>query len=212
MARLITLFIRAKQSYQTKGLVSLARQVFAFVLWLFFDCRTYYLYRYMLDNNQWLNEAHLKPKIDNILLRVVTTNREADEIEAEGLEFLSQVHNARERLDKGAVAFCIFIGNELAHIGWVAMTQRAKDSLGEPPYAVDFSNGEACGASLWTNPKYRRMGLRVYGHLKENQFLLDRGIAVSRYAIVKGNFAAGAEPVPCRETAHFGGCFRCRFC
>jgi hypothetical protein len=187
MDKLTTMFKRAKQIYKAEGFVSLVRRGFAFVLWLFFDCRTYYLYRYMLDNNRRLSEAHLKPKIDNILLRVVTTNREADEMEAEGLEFRSQVYNARQRLDGGAVAFCIFIRNELAHIGWVAITQRAKDILGEPPYAVDFSNGEACGASLWTNPKYRRMGLRVYGAFKRRQFMLDRGKLIDKSAVSKRN-------------------------
>lgn len=67
MSRVARLFRRAKQIYHTEGLRSLMRRVFAFVLWLFFDCRTYYFYRYMLDNNRRLNEAHLKPKIDNIL-------------------------------------------------------------------------------------------------------------------------------------------------
>jgi hypothetical protein len=84
------------------------------------------------------------PKIDDFALKIVSTNEEADELEAQGLEFRSQVLNARKRLDKGAIAFCIFVGKELANVSWVAMTLEAKNSLGQPPFRVDFSNNEAC--------------------------------------------------------------------
>jgi len=184
------LFRRAKRIYQNEGLISLIRRAFAFVVGWFFQYRTDYLYEQPLEDIRKLNEADFMPRIDNFTLKVVSTNQEADELEADGLEFRSCALNVRERLDKGAVAFCTFVGQELVHMGWAAMTQQAKDTLPEPPYKVDFSNKEGCGAAIWTNPKYRRMGLRTYNLFKRYEFLLNNGRVISRSAIAKRNTAS----------------------
>ena len=184
------LFERAKQIYQTEGFVSLVRRGFAFVVGCFFRYETYYLYELPTENVRELNEAGFVPNIDNFILKTISTNQEADDLEADGFEFRSQVDNARERLDNGALAFCIFIGQELAHIGWVAMSQEAKDSLNEPPYKTDYSEHEAWWGGVWTDPKYRRMGLLTYADIKRLGFLLDKGIVISRYIITKGNIAS----------------------
>jgi hypothetical protein len=136
------------------------------------------------------NEEDVLPKVNDCTLRVVNGNQEAYELEAEGLEFRSYVSNAEERLEKGAIAFCFFVGQELAHIGWVALTQEAKDALGVPPYRVDFSNDEACSDSIWTNPKYRGMKFRTYGTFKRLEFLRAKGIKTKRTAIAKDNVAS----------------------
>ena len=180
-------FTRTKQVWQTEGLMPLLRWVFTSVISRFFAYRTFYLYEHIIENDQRLREADFTPKIDNTYHRIVTTNKEANALEAEGFEFRSQAANARVRLDNGAIAFCIFVGRELANIVWVAMTQQAKDSLKEPPFKVDFSENEAWSGGAWTNPKYRRMGLIVYGDLKRRQFMLDKGIVISRYVAAKRN-------------------------
>ena len=130
------------------------------------------------------------PKIESFTLKIVSTNQEADELEAEGLEFRSHVMNTRERLDKGAIAFCIFVGQELASVEWVAMTQEAKDSVGEPPFEVDFSKNEVCTAGGWTNPKYRGRGLAPYVDFKTSEFVQERGKVVERTSGLKGNIAS----------------------
>jgi len=183
MSRLAELRRRAKRIYQTEGLVSLVRQACAFFAYCLFEHRTYYIYLGDTEDILALHEADFRPKIDAFVFKVVSSNEEADELEAHGYEFRSQVHNARKRLDSGAVAFCIFVDNELAHIGWVVMTQQAKDSLDEPPYRVDFSNKEGCAAGIWTNPKYRRKGLSSYGYMKRLRYMLDNGIVTDRTAI-----------------------------
>ena len=155
-----------------------------------FQYRTYFLYEQALEDIRKLNESNYIPKIDNFTFKVISTNQEADDLEADGLEFRSHVPNSRERLDKGSVAFCIFVGQELAYIGWAAMTQQAKDTLPDPPYKMDFSNKEGCGADTWTNPKYRRMGLRTYGVFKRHEFMLNNGIIIGRVAIAKRNIAS----------------------
>ena len=170
----------------------MARQVFAFVMRIFFEYQTYYLSGYTAEDVRNLNEAARMPKVDNFTLKIVSTNKEADALEADGLEFrsYSRDFDTRGALDKGATAFCIFVGRDLASIGWTATTQHAMDSLDQPPFKVDFSNNEACTGRAWTNPKYRRMGLHLYGNLKRRQFLVDKGITIVRDAITTENFAS----------------------
>jgi len=142
----------------------------------FFVYGSYYVYE--TDIQEILkerNEADCFPRIEDFTLRIVSTNQEADELEAEGLEFRSQSINSRKALDKEALAFCVFVERELASICWVAMTQEAKNSLGEPPFRVDFSNNEVCHAECWTNPSYRGRGLAPYVDFKATQFADERG-------------------------------------
>ena len=41
------------------------------------------------------------------------------------------------------IAFLIFVGSELAHIGWIMMSEKGKNIFDRIPYKVDFSNKEA---------------------------------------------------------------------
>ena len=134
MSRLPWLLRRAKLILQTEGLIPLVRRGLPFVVRRFVRYQTYYLYETDLQGTfRERTEAYVLPKIQNFIFKVVSTKQQADELEAEGLEFRSQAVNANDRLDKGAVAFCFFIERDLASIGWVAMTQEVKDSLAQPP-------------------------------------------------------------------------------
>lgn len=168
----------------------LLRRGLEFVVGRFFQYQACYLREFATEDIRKFNEADFRPKIDNFTLRIISTNQEAAELEAEGLEFRSHVINARQRLDKGAIAFCIFSGRELANMAWLAMTQKAKDSLCEAPFKVDFSNNEGWSGGLWTNPKYRRRGLAEYGTFKRLEFGLGTGIVTNRAAVAKGNIAS----------------------
>jgi hypothetical protein len=199
ISRLTELFTRAKQIFQTEGLIPLFRQAFAFVVWRFFEYETLYLFEHSTDNVRKLDEADFMPKIDNFTLKIISTNHEADELEAKGLEFLqfrSPLNNDRDRLEKGAIALCIFIGRELAHIHWIAVTEEAMEILGEPPYRVDFSNNEACSGGSWTNPKYRRRVISNYVNFKALQFLDERGKVIERSAIATRNIASQRSRQP----------------
>jgi len=190
MKRLTDLLRRAKRIFQTEGLVPLFRQALAFVAWRFFEYETLYLFEHSTDNVRSLDEADFMPKIEDFTFKIISTNREADELESEGLEFRLYVLNARERLDKGAVAFCVFVGRELAHMGWAAMTEEAKASMAEPPNKVDFAGGEVCTGGTRTNPKYRGMGLAAYVYLKRFQFLRERNKLIARACANTNNIAS----------------------
>ena len=198
---MVTMIDRAKQTYRAEGLLSLFRRGLRLLAYRLFECRGYWLYADPIPDSPGLNEADFLPRIDDFSFKTVTSNQEADEAEAQGLEFRSQVPNAAEKLDKGAVAFCIFVGNELAHIVWYAMSREAKDAFDELPYKIDFSKGEVCSAAAWTHPRYRGMGLNRYSHFKRGQFKAERGIAASKSAIAKANIAmqrSHAGPMPGR--------------
>ncbi|MBE9500915.1 MAG: hypothetical protein IMY87_00580 [Chloroflexi bacterium] len=130
------------------------------------------------------------PKIKNFTCKIVSTNQEADELAAEGFEFRSQVTGATEKLDKGAVALCIFVEKELGHICWFAFTEEAKKMVDLLPYKVDFANNEACVGGAWTSQEYRRIGLNKYRSFKDSQFLTNRGIVTARYSIASTNIAS----------------------
>ncbi len=128
--------------------------------------------------------------IDNINFKVTSTNREADKLEAEGFEFRSHILDARESLDKGAIAFCIFIGYEFANIGWVALSEEAKKSFWQFPVQVDFSNKQAYMWGAITPTKHRGKGLNTYGVFKRLQFLHETGILSARGVIAKSMIAS----------------------
>ena len=189
MDELATLVNKAKQIYHNEGLLSLLRRGFRFLVYCVFEYRCYWLYDEPTPKGPSLNEVDFIPKIDDFTFKIVTSNQEADDLEAQGFEFRSQVPYATEKLDKDAVAFLIFVGNELAHIVCFAMNQQAKDAFNQPPFKVDFSKNEVCSVAAWTHPKYRRLGLNRYSHFKRSQFKSNTGIATCKSAIVKDNIA-----------------------
>lgn len=190
--RLTELFTVAKRVFQTEGLPTLLTRGFAFLIGNFFQYGNYYLYEIdileVLEQNKKPDD--FLPEIPNLTLKIVSTNEQADELNKEGFEFRSQFINARKRLDRGAIAFCIFMGRELANIGWITLTQQAKDSLHELPFKVDFSNNEACTGGALTKPKYRNMGLMRYNYFKRLEFLKENGRLKDRAAVDKDNVAS----------------------
>jgi len=190
MGRIADEYAQARRVYRTEGMMRLFTRVVAFVGYCLFQHRSYWLYFEPVPGYPDLSEADFLPRIDGLTWMAVPSNEEADELEAQGFEFRSLVSNARQRLDSGVVALCIFAGTELANMAWVATTQQAKDCMGEPPYRVDFANHETCWGGIWTSPKYRRLGLRRYGRFKLDEFLLGREVVRSRGVILKSNIAA----------------------
>ena len=184
--RQIVLLRRAKQILRTEGVMSLLKRALEF--FGVFQYGTWYLYETAPSRLlKGKAEAEVMPKIQDFTFRIVSTNQQADELVADGLEFRSQVTKSREKLEKGAVALCIFVEQELAHISWLAMTEEAKKIVDPLPYKVDFANSEACIGGAWTNPKYRRMGLMEYGVYKRRQFQLERGLGIARGSIATRN-------------------------
>ncbi len=110
------------------------------------------------------------PRSQHFSCHIVFSNQEADELAANGCALQKYVINARERLAKGAIAFCILAGQELASMHWVALTQEAMNTFDPYPYQVDFLNAEVCMGGVLTIPKYRGKGLIAYGACEISNF------------------------------------------
>ena len=190
MNRVRELLLRTWDIYRAYGVRELLKRAIAFAAYCLYEQRTYHLTVHTLEEVEDMNESDLIPRTERLTLEIVASNDEADGLEARGLDFRSHVRGSRRRLDGGAVAVCLFVGDELAHIGWVAMSKEAADSLGEPPVMVDFHGGEGFRGDVWTNPNFRRLGLHAYGNFKRLEFMLDKGLVVSRGAIAKSNTVA----------------------
>jgi len=186
MRSIIRMFTRAKQILDTEGWQTLFSMGFKFLVDLFFGNIKYYLFESTIGE---LQEVDFLPKIGNVTYKMVSSNQQASELAATGLEFRPPFVDARKSLDRGATAVCFFVGRELAHIGWVATNEEAKKCIDPLPFHVDFANKQACTGSSWTNPKYRGKGLMAYGYMKRLQFLRENGVKKCRNAVETDNVA-----------------------
>jgi hypothetical protein len=178
--RLIAIFEQSKKIIRKEGITSLLKLAGRHI----FRHANYYLYEHPMEAR---NEADFLPKTRDFIVEIVSSNQQADELAERCVDFRNHIGNARQGLDRGAVAFCIFIGGELAHVGWSALTEVAKNTFDPIPYRVDFSNKEACTGGTITFPKFRGKGLMTYGYFKRFDFLRENGIKVSRCAVETGN-------------------------
>jgi signal peptidase I len=193
--KLAVLFTKAGHILRTEGPAALSRRGAAFLFWQLkhlarraFDYRVVYLYEHTLKERP---ETDFLPMMQDYTFHIITTNQQADELAANGFQDLRKHwRTARQGLEAGAIAFCVFVGRELAHVGWVAMNNKAKDTFDSLPYRVGFSSNEACTGGTWTWPKYRGKGLMKYIYFKRFQYLWERGIKTSRNAVGVDNAAS----------------------
>ena len=179
---------RAKHIAATEGWWPLLLRGFDYFRRRFFTYGNYDIYAYSMEER---NEDNFFPKIRDFDFRIVNSNEEADRLaESLGYDFRHFLVNARRSLDKGAVAFCIFVDGEIAHIGWVGMSKEAKNSFDRVPYFVDFAHGEACTGGTETILKYRNKGLMAYSYFKRFQYMRDKGITISRNCVATDNVAS----------------------
>ena len=180
----IELLRKANVILQREGLIPLVIHGFKFL----FQYRVYYLYEHMMKER---NEADFLPRIKDFTFKIVSTSQQADELAADGFDLPEDMlTNTKRRLDKGAIAFCVFAKGKLAHIGWVAMTEEAKSSIEPLPNEVDFSNKQAWNGGTATMPGYEGRGLMTYVLFKRLQFFQKKGIISSRGAIRTSNIAS----------------------
>jgi hypothetical protein len=165
---------KARNIAYTEGSFSLIKRAFHYLGHYVFFTEEYYVREHFYGD---IRVSDFLPRIKEVDFRIVSGNKVAMELAQEiGNDFRDIVMNARRRLDAGAVAFCVFVENELASIVWVGLTPQAKKSINPQPYFIDFSNGAGCTGGGETIPKYRNMGLMAYACYHRNSFLRDHGI------------------------------------
>jgi len=162
----------------------LQNDTFRFFRNYFFHISNYYLYEHTVKER---DETDFLPKIRSFDFHIVSSNQQADALARRGVDFREYFPTARQTLDRGGVAFCIFIGGEFAHAGWVALTEEAKKTFDGIPYRVDFLHNEVCTGGTLTLPKFRGKGLMKYCYFKRFEFLREKGIRISRNAVKADN-------------------------
>ncbi len=187
MPTLTAILGAARDTLRREGLGLLVSRGLPFLMRYLFQCSTVYLYEHTMRER---NEADFMPRTPDFTVRIVTSNQQADELAAEGFDFRPYVFYARRVLDRGGVAFCIFVAGEFAHVGWVALTEEARGYIDPLPLRVDFSGNEACTGGTRTLARYRGMGLMTYGYFLRFEFLRKRGITVSRNTVATNNIAS----------------------
>lgn len=173
-----------------EGLVSLIVRSCTYVRQCIFRYGSFCLYEHSIEQR---DEEQFRPKIKDFIFRIVTTNEQVDELVKNGFEDIRKspvIVNVRKCLDNGAIAFCFFIEQELAHIGWIALNEGSKNCFDILPYRVHFAHKQACTGGTVSLPKYRGKGFMQYGYYKRFQFLQESGYNKSRNAVARGNTAA----------------------
>jgi len=187
---MVSVFRRSKDIVDREGYGGLFHRILTFLprrnlLGMKYEAR--YYYEHTLKERE---PAEFLPRIRDFSLHIIRTTQEADELEAKGYEFRSYQTKAHRSLDIGGVAFCIFVEKELAHIGWVALTEAAKPYVDDWPFKVDFANKEACTGATLTIPKFRGNGLMKYIYYKRFDFLFQMGIERTRNSVGIHNVAS----------------------
>ena len=177
-------FRNVSRTFRRQGFVPalklLGQDAFRFLTQYILNYEHYYLYEHTLEEK---DESKFLPKFHNFTFHIISSNEEADLLVKPGEDFRDYIYGAREAFDGGAIAFCVFVDGEFAHIGWVALTERAKNTFDVIPYRVDFLNKEACTGGTVTHPEFGGKGLMKYGYFKRFQFLRENGILKSRNAV-----------------------------
>ena len=148
---------RAKYILENEGLVSLVKRGLVYLRHHSFYYYSVYLYEH---STMPRDEAQFRPRIDNLIFKIVASHEQAEALVKDGFEDIRQAPawvNVEKCLDNGALAFCFFVDRELAHIGWVGLSEKAKNCFDGLPYHVDFSR-QACTGGTVTMPKYGAKG------------------------------------------------------
>jgi len=189
MQRAGGLMRRAWDVWRTQGLVAVGRNGIRLARPWLFQWQRCYLYEHTVTRER--SETDFAPRAANVRLEVVRGPAEAEALKsATGFDLRRRVVGAGRCLDRGAIAFCVFVNGEFAHIGWLALSEEAKSAFDSLPYRVAFADNQACTGGTETVPEFRSIGLMKYGYFKRFEFLREQGVAVSRNAVEVDNIAS----------------------
>ena len=176
---------RARYILRHEGWRAFLNQGFSFVTNRFLSCGTYYLYEKELTPGSI--EIEVSPRVD-CTARVISSLDEFHELLREGYDVKAM--SFTPALEKGALAFCIFVGQALASVTWVALSEEAKEHVDYLPFKVNFQAGEVCSGASYTDPTYRAKGLLAYTYSHIFPHLAGKGIRKDKFSIAVDNTAS----------------------
>ena len=178
----------AKNTLQKDGLSTFLGKLAAFPHNFMSGCmfKRFYVYEHRIIAR---NEADYLPKALDFIFHIVESHDQAEKLAREGLNVYTGFEQARKYLDKGAIAFCIFAGNKLAHNGWLALSDEAKSSFEPWPYRVNFPY-QGCTGGTETKKEFEGNGLMTYVYYKRFEYLRQRGIFSAKNIVDTTNIAS----------------------
>jgi hypothetical protein len=176
-------------TYQQQGISGIIRISILFIMSPIYKKESFYLYEYSIIQANHTDLIIKDLDASDLCFKVVDSNQEADNLEAEGFIFRSYptLFNMGHRdythwLNYGAIACCTFRKKELAAINWVILSKQVQEKL-TFPLEVDYSNHEFFARGSWTNPKYRNLHVYQYTAKNRDNYLIRRGISKLRTSI-----------------------------
>ena len=113
---------------QKEGAWSFLSQVFSFLGGFFYSRGSYYIYEKTLTKNE---RYQFNTKLQNTTIKIISASEEFEQLGSNGYDIKMMLF--KDKLKKGAVAFCAFVNKELAHVTWAAFNEKAKKEIGELP-------------------------------------------------------------------------------
>jgi len=200
---------RAVNLARHEGPASLARHAFSFLAFLFhrvYMRRDVYLYEHSLEAR---DRSLFLPRLESWELRIIHSDADADTVAAEGLEDLRESYiYASRSLDWGAIVFCVYVERRLAHVGWVAVSERGKNAVDRMPFRVSFDACQACTGGTYTRPEYRGKGLMAYGYFERFEYLRTHGFTSSRNSVEVRNVSSQKAHAKFNPTIYGRGKYR----
>jgi hypothetical protein len=178
-----SLFDKARSIRQKSGIRTLLASAWRYALSPVYTHDRFDLYTYEIKNDQNPDNLSSSSPIDRITHKVVTSFEDADKLEKEGFALLSDTtywKRRRElytrRINQGAIAWCSFVGPELAAIVWIIPSKKSQEDVKTSKVKVDYSKGEVLAAGAWAHPKYRKLAFFNYNYRSLQKFFSERGI------------------------------------
>jgi hypothetical protein len=170
---------------QKEGIRTFLSQVFLFLGSYFYRRGSYYIYEKSLTKNE---QYSFQTKLPNVEVKIISTPEEFEQLVSNGYDF--KMMNFKDKLKKGAVAFCALINKKLAHVTRVAFNEEAKKEIDYLPFGIAFQNKEACSGSSFTDPKFRGKGLLSYIYAYIFPYLVQKGIVKDKFTIEVNNISS----------------------
>ena len=148
-----------------------------------FDVRHFYLYKHHHSGQGTLTRTSAWSLEEFFVM----DNATADQIAREREDFRVYSRNAEKALHGGAVAFCVYAGPQVAHVGWIATSAKSRRVLDRLGYDIRFDEGEAWTGAAYTSKRWRGQGLLVYSCQRRFEYLKACGIEFSRAAVEMSN-------------------------
>jgi hypothetical protein len=179
-----SIFKRAINIFKQEGIAALIKRTLLFLKYVF-SCSydTYYVY----ENN--LDVSIIPPKIQNASLKIVENPEQFDGLIKEGYDFSGwNLNTYKLKVNFGAVAFCVFVYNELASIVLVSLNNYAQKEV-DPYLNIDWST-EACHGWAHTKEKFRGLGIQTYAYSELFNYVKNKGRTKDKFRVRKWNLSS----------------------